>query len=366
MPTAEVGYLLSEDSYVWTKRGILKINELHESDYVLGLDLEKRDVAFEKVGCRPLKLKVNRALRITTDVNELLVSEETQLYTSNGKKAAAEVYKGDMIDIFYRPRIFGMMKQLYSSNPQQRVDVNKHQIAVTENLAYVLGTQAIVPYRESHRLVLYLESGFNYRKICQILKEALQETKLPHRIYYRPTDYRKIVIYDDSTENSLTRMISQLFKNYEMPQVIRTSPTTVIQQFLEGVFDSRAKISKGGLVKFYTRACSDKIRRFIFSALVLFDIQPRYTFVSQTSEGLKLVYIYLALPQERPFDLKSLAITSQEFLAKKTRDDTKVYSEVKHIVKLRRAQCFISRVREHWDLIADLVPVHYQIVQLKQ
>jgi hypothetical protein len=340
----------------------VKVKELNESDYILGLDLEKREVTFEKVECPPLRLESNKIVRITTDVNELLVSEETQLYTASGKKTAANISEKDMLDIFYRPHVFSMIKDLYSSNPRPDIAIDNHEIPITDNFAYLLGTQALVPYREVHRLVLYLESGLNYRKICQILKQALQEIKLPHRVFYRTTDFRKIIIYDDSRENSLTQMISQVFENNEMPEILRVSPTSIMKQFIEGILDSRAKISKGGLVKFYMQASSDKIRRFIFSALALFGIQPRYTFVNKTPEGLKLVSIYLAMPKERPFDLKSLAIASEELLAKKTREDVKVYSAVKHLVKLRRALYLVYRVREHWDLISDLALVHYQSI----
>ena len=348
---------------MWAKRGIVKVREINEFDDVLGLDLERGKVTFENLGRLPIKLKGNKVVRITTDVNELIVPEKSQLYTVSGKKIAVNVSEKDMLDVFYRPETFSMIKDLYSSNEPQYVNVGSRNIPVTGDLAYLLGTQAIISHREAHRLVLYLESGLNYKKICETLKRALEHVGFPYRIYYRPTDRRKIVVYDESYSSLLTGMISHLFKSQNMPELIRMSPTKIFQQFIEGVLDSRAKISKGRLVKFYTFARDEGIRRFIFSALALFGIQPRYTFVVQPSWGLKTMSTYLALPKKHPFDLKSLAIASEEALASRTRDDIKVYSSVKHKAKLRRSQYFIPCPREHWDLIADLAPIHSQRVE---
>jgi len=357
------GYLLSEDSYVWTKRGLLKVNEILKSDWVLGLDLEKRRVIFEKIKSEPIKLKKNRIVRITTDVNELVLPENSEVYTAKGKNKALNITEGVMLDIFYRPQIFEMLRDLYKYHPLTSLKITNKKVTITENIAYLLGTQAIIPRKSAHKLVLYLKSGLNYAKVCKILKRALTELEIPHRIYYRPSDYRKIIIFDDSERKILITMISSLFANYDMPKVIRTSPTTVIQQFIEGLLDSRAKISKGRLIKLHIPASLDKIRRFIYSSLALFGVQPRYTFINKSDRGLKFFALYFALPETRPFELKSLAISSAS-LAIRTREDIKVYSQVKHIVKLRRQQFIIPRIQEHWDIIVDLVPLHYQTIRL--
>jgi len=364
MNSKVTGYLLCEDSYVWTKRGLLKVKELLPSDSVLGLDLEKRKVVFEKMRSKPVELKSNRSVRITTDVNELVLPENSEVYTVKGKIRALNITQGVMVDIFYRPQIFEFLRNLYKSNPLASMKIGDRRIIITKNIAYMLGTQAIVPRLTRHKLVLYLKSGLNYAKVCKILKHALTELKTPHRIYYRPTDYRKIVIYDDSQEKFLIRMILSLFRNYDVPKVIRISPTIVIQQFIEGLLDSRAKISKGSLIKLHIPAPLDRIRRFIYSGLALFDVQPRYTYVNKPKRGLKSFSLYFALPKKRPFELKSLALSSTS-LAIRTREDMKVYSQVKHAVRLRRQQFIVPRIREHWDIITDLVPLHYQTIELE-
>ena len=379
MPKELIGYILCGDSYVWTKRGVLKVQELEETDDILGLDIEKREPTFQKLTSCPRKLREGTSIRITTDVNEIIVPEQAKLYLINGKKIASNVVEGDELDIFYRPKTFDMLRNLYDSNEAQHLRIGPKEIEVSENFAYLLGTQAIVQSWAMHKIVMQLESDMNCGKICSILKQALHDIglryDLDYKIFYRP-DRKKIIVIDQSADGFITKIISEIFQPenvqelsralpQKMPKIIRLSPTNIMKQFIEGVLDSRAKISRGGLVKFYTFARDNEVRRFILSILALFNIQPRYSFVNKPEWGLATIYTYLALPKERLFNLKSLAIASEEALTHKTRDDVKLYSVVKNIARFKRSQYLIPSPKEHWDIIADLVPLHSQKLSLQ-
>ena len=378
MPQEVVGYLVCEDNYVWAKRGILKVQELEKTDYVLGLDVEKREPTFHELKSRPEKLKGDHSVRIVSDANEIVVPEQTKLYMISGKTAASSVVEGDQLDIFYRPKTFNMLAELYNANPKQHLPVDSRKIDITENFSYLLGTQAVVQKWVTHKIVMLLESDENWRKICAILKEAFKDIGLrydyDYKIFYR-SDRKKIIVLDESSDGFIPRMICQIFQPgsnndlartllQKMPISLRLSPTNTYRQFIEGVLDSRAKVSKGGLLKFYTFARDDEVHRFILMVLVLFNIQPRYSFFNQPEWGFATISTYLALPKEQIFDLKSLALASQDLLKHRKEGEVTLYSVVKNVARVRRPHYVIFSPKEHWDIIADLVPIHSQKVSL--
>jgi len=369
---------LCDDSYVWTKRGILKVHELENTDCVLGLDVEKREPTFHELTFRPQKLEGDHSIRIISDVNEIVVPEQTKLYMIGGKTAASSVVEGDQLDVFYRPKTFNMLNGLYSTHEKQYLPMDSKKMCITENFSYLMGTQAIVQKWVTHKIVMLLESDTNWRKICAILKEAFREIGLrynyDYKIFYR-ADRKKIIVLDESSDGFIPRMICQIFEPtskddlartlpQRIPLGLRLSPTNVHRQFIEGVLDSRAKVSRGGLLKFYTFARDDEIHRFILMVLALFNIQPRYSFFNESEWGLAIINTYLALPKKHIFDLKSLALASQDLLKHRKEDEVTLYSTVKKVAKVRRSHYVVFSPKEHWDIIADLVPVHSQKVSL--
>ena len=356
-----IGYLVSGDSLLWTKRGLLKARELNSSDEVMGLDREIGEVSFEALDS-PRKVGED-VFRVTTNANEVLLPPQSHVYTIMGRKAVSNLREGDKLDVFYRPKTMKQLRNLYSNNQEQYIFVNHKKIALSEELSYLLGTQALLSYKRAFKLVVQLQSGQNYRKVCQLLKQAMIQTDLPHRVLYRPTDFRKIVIEDNTQKGVFAETIFVLFRSGSVPLGIRKSKTQIFKRFLEGILDSSARVSKGGLLKFYIPADHGVIRRFIISTLVLFDIQPRYTFVIKYPGMQRIMYIYLALHKKRFFDIKSLGDTTKEHLAEKTHGDVKIYSSVQCVARFRKETAYlIPSSREHWDIIADLTPIHVQKV----
>jgi hypothetical protein len=378
MPQEVVGYVLCDDSYVWTKRGILTVQELEKTDCVLGLDIEKREPTFHELTCQPQKLEGDHSIRIISDASETVVPEQTKLYMISGKTAASSVVKGDLLDVFYRPKTFKMLGGLYSAHEKQYLSIDSKKIDVTENFSYLLGTQAIVQKWVMQKIVMLLESDVNWRKICATLKEAFREIGLrynyDYKIFYR-ADRKKIIVMDESSDGFIPRMICQIFEPVanddlartlpqRIPLGLRLSPISIHRQFLEGVLDSRAKVSKGRLLKFYTFARDDEIHRFILMVLALFNIQPVYSFFNEPDWGLSTINTYLALPKEHLFDLKSLALASQDLLRHRKEDEITLYSTVKNVARIRRSHYVVFSPKEHWDIITDLVPIHSQKVSL--
>jgi len=378
MPQEVVGYVLCDDSYVWTKRGILKVQELENTDFVLGLDVEKRQPTFHKLTSRPQKINGDHSIRIISDANIMVIPEQTKLYTISGKTASSSVVEGDQLDVFCRPKIFNMLGELYNANEKQHLSINSRKIDITENFSYLMGTQAIVQKWVMHKIVMLLESDVNWRKICKVLKEAFREIGLrydyDYKIVYR-ADRKKIIVLDESSDEFIPRMICQVFEPISkgdlaralpqrIPLGLRLSPTNIYRQFMEGILDSRAKVSRGGLLKFYTFARDDEVYRFILMVLSLFNIQPQYSFFNKSEWGLAIVNIYLALPKEHIFDLKSLALASQDLLRHREEDEVTLYSIVKNVARVRRSHYVVFSPKEHWDIIADLAPIHSQKVTL--
>jgi hypothetical protein len=98
--------------------------------------------------------------------------------------------------------------------------------------------------------------------------------------------------------------------------------------------------------------------------LALFNIQPRHSFFNKPEWGLAIINTYLALPKEHIFDLKSLALATQDLLRHREEDEVTLYSTVKHVAKVRRSHYVVFSPKEHWDIIADLVPIHSKKVSL--
>jgi len=378
MPREAVGYVLCDNSYVWTKRGILQVQELKNTDFVLGLDIEKREPTFHQLTSRPQKINGDHSMRIVSDANTLVAPEQTKLYTISGKTAASSVVEGDQLDVFYRPKTFNMLGELYSANEKQHLSINSRKIDITENFSYLMGTQAVVQKWVMYKIVMLLESDANWRKICKFLKEAFREIGLrynyDYKIVYR-ADRKKIIVLDESSDGFIPKMICQVFEPtskddlaralpQRIPLGLRLSPTNIYRQFIEGFLDSRAKVSRGGLLKFYTFARDDEVYRFILMVLALFNIQPRYSFYNKPEWGLAIINTYLALPKEHIFDLKSLALATQDLLRHREEDEVTLYSTVKHVDKVRRSHYVVFSPKEHWDIIADLVPIHSKKVSL--
>lgn len=374
-----VGYVLCDDSYVWTKRGILKVQELEDTDFVLGLDVEKGEPTFQGLLSSPQKINGDHSMRIISDVNTVVVPEQTKLYTINGKTAASSIAEGDQLDVFYRPKTFHMLGELYSNNEKQHLSVDSRKIGITANFSYLMGTQVGQKW-VMNKIIMMLESDVNWRKICKVLKEAFQEIDLhydyDYRIVYR-ADRKKIIVLDESSDGFIPRMISQVFEPtiegdfaralpQRIPLGLRSSQTDIYRQFIEGFLDSRAKISRGGLLKFYTFARDDQVYRFILMVLALFNIQPRYSFLNKSEWGLAIVNIYLSLPKERIFDLKSLALASEDLLRHREEDELTLYSTVKNVARVRRSHYVVLSPKEHWDIVADLVPIHSKKVTFVQ
>ena len=372
----KVGYLLCGETLLLASRGILKVEELKDSDSVLWLDLERNKAVFRKINNYPINIGENISVRITTDVNEIIIPEQMKLYTISGKKKASQITKGDLLDVFNKPQTFDKLRNIYNSLKIQSINVGSRKIRITENFAYLLGTQIMIREWDNNKIVMYLESYDNLRKICKILKLALEENNFIYNfdfsIKYR-LDKLKIILFDETPDRFIIYMVSKLFKpasikhNYISPQVIpypiRLSSTNIIKQFTEGFLDSCARISKGGLLRFYTFARDSEIRRFLFSVLALFNIQPRYTFV-KSLQNTKIMYTYLALPKGiQLFNLKSLSTKSKEALVNRSRIDLKIYSEVKYIARFKRPIYFIPCPKENLDIIADLTPIHPQKFQ---
>lgn len=371
MSGSSVGFLLSGDSFVWTKRGLLKVKESREGDELLGLNRETQQVTFEPLQSSLRKLSDARLVRITTDLNEIMIPRRSQIYTINGKTSASQVHEEDYLDVFSRMSAFDELRGLYNSNERKTLTLKSGRtVIISEDLAYLLGTQAILgPWNEraTHKIVLDIGNPDNCRKICKVFRRALKSAGIPHTIYMTRM-WRRIIIMDDTFRQEILDMILQIFSQQQSGAIsidpsIRMAPTDVIHAFAEGLLDSRASLSRGGRLKFYTLAHDSEIRRFIYCLLALFGIRPIYTFVRKPEWGLKAVTTYLALPKNHSFELKALALKSKEILAEKSKSDLQVYAKVRHVAFFKGTQFILPVPREHWNLIVDLVPVHHQKIK---
>jgi len=97
-----MGFLVGSESFVWSYRGLLKIRELTPEDPILGIDEEGRPCwSMIPEGIR--KYGRTRIFRITTDGNEIWLSEACEAYTIEGVKKASGISKGDLLETFNIP-----------------------------------------------------------------------------------------------------------------------------------------------------------------------------------------------------------------------------------------------------------------------
>ena len=201
----KVGYLLCGETLLLASRGILKVEELKDSDSVLWLDLERNKAVFRKINNYPINIGENISVRITTDVNEIIIPEQMKLYTISGKKKASQITKGDLLDVFNKPQTFDKLRNIYNSLKIQSINVGSRKIRITENFAYLLGTQVMVREWNNNKIVMYLESYDNLGKICKILKLALEENNFIYTVNNKGGFYVKLKLSDLGNYEKIVR-----------------------------------------------------------------------------------------------------------------------------------------------------------------
>jgi hypothetical protein len=347
----ETGFLLSGDSFVWTRRGLPKVSELKPGDVLLGIKSGKP--SWSIIPSVSKRQGLDRLLRITTDGNEILVSKLCEVFTVSGVKRASELSVGEILETFNIPQ---EIQESMNDGKPVFVESEVGPLRIDGKIAYILGTQVKSPKFEGKVIIRDLNPNHAY-EVAKLCSEALKEQFIRHKIYYVAGG--KKVRVDCNALAEACREITET----NIPRFIRESNTTVLRHFLTGVLDTIICLSEfeAPPTFFITLAKQSEFRRFIVNCLRLFGIIPTKTYVFHPSQGLKYVKTYV-----NPQDLCQLGL---RFIRAKEgprivsqRGKAMSYCTIRDIAEFQGKLYSLLEPELHWSPIVDMAPLHRHVL----
>jgi len=347
-----MGFLVGGESFVWSHRGLLKIRELRPDDSILGID-EKGRPCWSTISNGIRKYGRTRIFRITTDGNEVWLSEGCEAYTIEGIRKASGLSKEALLETFNIPeetRVF-----LEGREPAY-VMTDAGPIVIKEKMAYLLGTQ-IKSRKYEHKVIIDgLNPDYAYI-LAKLCSEALREQFIRGKIYYVAGG--KKVRIDCEALASICSSISER----NIPLSVRQSNATTLKEFLCGILDAILYLDEAETppTYFQTFGVQSELRRFIFNVLRLYGIIPAKTYVIHPSEGLTYMRTFINISDLSRIGLRF--IRSKEIIKEVKPPIKKMsYSAVRNVVKFNDVAYYLLEPKLHWSPIVDLTPLHRHIL----
>jgi len=345
---SQMGFLVGGESFVWSHRGLLKIKELKKDDLILGIDGEGRPHwAMIPNGIR--KYCRTRIFRITTDGNEILLSEGCEAFTIEGVKKASNISKGELLETFNIPEEICLILE---GREAAYVMTDVGPITIKGKMAYLLGTQ-IKSRKYEHKVIIDgLNPGHAY-VLAKLCSEALREQFIRGKIYYVAGG--KKVRIDCDVLASICSNVSE----GNIPLSVRESNATALKEFLCGVLDVILYLDEAETppTYFQTFGVQSELRRFIFNVLRLHGVIPAKTYVVHPFGGTTYMRTFVNVSDLSRLGLKF--IRSKEAIREVKPPIKKMsYSTVRNVAEFNGVAYYFSQPKLHWSPIVDLAPLH--------
>jgi len=344
------GFLVGEESFLWTRRGLLKIRELEHADLVLGID-SKGKPSWSALSHR--RHGKDQILRITTDGSEAVISVSSEVFTVSGIKRASNLVKGEILETYNIPRqVREMLDTKY-----KHADSEVGPLKLDSKLGYILGTQ-IRSRKFKNKIVI---SGINPEHaymLANLCHDTLREQYVNSKIYY--TRGGKRVRIDSPILADICSGISES----SIPLTIREAPSSTLQGFICGILDMILYRSEAEVPPFYfiTLAKHSEFRRFIFNILRISGVIPAKTYVIRPKTGL--AYFKTFINTSDLFRLGVKFVRSEKKVVRKKADFKPIsYSSVRGMSQFRGDVFYLTEPQLHWSLVVDLVPLHRQVLK---
>jgi hypothetical protein len=340
------GFIIGAESFIWCERGLLRAAELLIDDVILGLDRRGR-LSWDSLSS--LRRKRAHLMRIFSDSTEIVVGSSCGLFTARGMKRASKLTEEDLIET---ATLTSKISEKLDCKPFQYINTSEGPVAITDDLAYLLGTQVSAKRTDTYTII-DTKKIENLRTISGLFTETLDRYFISQKIRYIPRSTRIRL-----ESKAFSEILFDVSTNY-IPPFIRQSPSYVIRQFLCGVLDTIVRTNRyeNPPTYFATLVTESHFRRFVFNLLRLFNVIPTKTYFFHPKDGYNYIYSFL-----RVCDLKALGLRfhwmEEPQIPFAYQPQPTGYSQVRNMISFRGDAYFLVPCKPHWSVVADLVPLH--------
>jgi hypothetical protein len=340
------GFLVGGENFVWAERGLLKVNELHPNDNILGISREGK---VSRSSLNIVKTRQGKIIRITTDSNESLLASDCEIFTVEGIRQASGVSIGDLVETANIPL---EILETLDRKALQSIQFDEHEIKLDEKLGYVIGSQ-IRSKRFGHKVVfdkIDTEKAYFLATLCNDIRKT---SGIGGKIFYVKGGKR---IRVDSW--ILAQLCGAIWKTNKVSTEIRGSPAAVMRAFVAGILDMILQTNKAETPPtfFSTSAYESELRRFILNVLRLYGVIPVRVHCVPQQDGSTFLKCSINTSDLSKLGLRFIRAINIPPIPQEAKAIS--YSTVRNISRFRDTVFYLSAPEPHWSPIVDLTPLH--------
>lgn len=267
-----LSFLTSADTFIWAKRGLLKVSELLQGDEILGLN-GAGDLSFQTVKSIS-KSNQQRLVRIASHRNESYVFEDQRVVKLGGASRARSLKEGvDKLELCLKPAFFSKFKDILENKPYR----------FSQFFSYLLGRTKKVRFEEisENRMAFLFDEWSRLKQLAHVFYQTLWERDInPHKKIYHGYSTSTRFPYELVVKcHILINLLNDADPNpHSVPIEIRQSPLECIKSYCCGIieaFSDQAGESKS--CRIITKKTQHELRRFLYNMFPIFGMCPRKT-----------------------------------------------------------------------------------------
>ena len=253
------GVVISQDSFVFTRDGVIAVKALQDTAEVLGVSGVSNCTTFQKVELSSQMSPISsKAKRIITQATDSIVLQDTLIFSETIKNAN-EILSGKEIE-FFNPK-----KLPFSSG-------NHRKISLKSEEAYAIGLLSNPVYNE-RELTVFLLRNAETKRFQSLISEALttlienRGIKIDFKVKNGQLGHSWITIKGRQVEQ-----VAKLLSSVSPLDACFTLEVEPLKYYIAGMLDARISNPLYGgnpLVTFLNHETMQK--RFLNNALLLFD-----------------------------------------------------------------------------------------------
>ena len=265
-----LNFLTSSDSFIWARRGFLKVSELSKGDEILGLNGGGNPSYQEILSVQ--RTDEERVIRAASHRNESYVFEKQRVIKLGGASQIRFLKEGeDKLELCLKPAFFYGVKSLLENKPN----------GLSSSFAYLLGRTKNVRFEGDfkHRLTFLFNDWSKLRQLAHILHQTLLEHNIdPRRKIYQ--GYSKSLRFQYELMIKSPQFI-YLLNNIDpdpnhVPIEIRLSSLNCIKSYLTGLIEAFSTCHRKSF-RISIKRPQNELRRFLYDTFPLFGATPRKT-----------------------------------------------------------------------------------------
>ena len=265
-----LNFLTSNDSFVWARRGFLKVSELSKGDEILGLN-GGGNPSYQKI-MSILRTDQERIIRAASHRNESCIFEKQRVIKLGGASQIRSLKEGeDKLELCLKPAFFYEVKSLLENKPSR----------LSSSFSYLLGRSKKVRFEGDfkNRLTFLFNDWSKLKQLANVFYQTLLKQNInPRRKIYH--GYSKSLRFQYELMIK-SRQLVDLLNNIDpspnsIPIEIRLSSLDCIKAYLAGIIEALSIWSGRGF-RISTRTTQSEFRRFLYDTFPLFGVNPRKT-----------------------------------------------------------------------------------------